>query len=147
MGSWQYDIIENYNKNQTVLQESLECAICYGLLIKPLVCPHCAHVFCCECLRNWSRTHPTCPTCRGMLAGMSIRIDNRLHKITEFVRINWDKLRKKFEKLYNTQCEKKLVEIQENDELRNVISTNRINLHLFYKKFYKAKEKISINEN
>lgn len=145
--SWQYNIIEDYNKNQSMLQDFLECSICYDLLVKPLTCPYCGNVFCCECLRHWSRKNSNCPTCRGELAGQTIKIDNRLHKISEFVRGNWGRWRNKFANFYKMQCEIKLSEFQKIEELRNVISTNRINLHLFYKKYYKIKEKISINEN
>lgn len=63
--TWQHDIVEDFNKNQAYLQECLECSVCYEIIIKPLVCPFCANVFCQECLRRWSRIHSNCPTCRA----------------------------------------------------------------------------------
>lgn len=73
-------------------------------------------------------------------------MDLRIQKIADYVRTNWENLRLKFEDFYKTQFEIKLNEIQEVEELKNVMSTNLINCHLLYKKYFRMKEKISINE-
>jgi hypothetical protein len=47
--SWQYEIVDLFNQDQSTLQECLECCICYEIIIKPLTCPFCANVFCQHC--------------------------------------------------------------------------------------------------
>ena len=40
-----------------------QCAICLGSHVDKAY-PNCGHVFCFECLANWSRIKLECPTCR-----------------------------------------------------------------------------------
>lgn len=145
--SWQHDLVYSFNKNQQKLQEQLECSICYEILVKPMACPYCKNIFCEICLKKWFQMTNRCPTCRVYLGGEFIHIDRRLENIAEFVKVNWDYLAKRFENFYKNQKEIKIKELEEIDEFKNVIAANQINQCLFYRKYTKIKEKITIKEN
>ena len=76
-----------------------------------------------------------------------IHVDKRLDNIANYVRLNWNDLAERFENFYKYQKSIKTKEVEEIEEFRNVISTNQINLHLFYRKYSKTKDKIKISEN
>ena len=144
--TWQYEIVENFNRDQAQLQDCLECSICYEIVIKPITCGFCGNIFCYQCLKGWTIKNSNCPTCRADIGGEIFRINVRLKSIADYVRKNWDNLRKNFEDFYQCQFEFKLNEIQEVEDLKNAVSTNLINLHMFLQKVHIMKQKISIKE-
>ena len=53
----------------TLLHSEVQCAICHGLVVAPLILLPCSHRFCGACIRPWTRSHDTCPTCRTVMRG------------------------------------------------------------------------------
>ena len=43
---------------------SQDCPICHNKLMKPVIEPHCQHVFCGKCILKWLKQKNTCPMCR-----------------------------------------------------------------------------------
>ena len=55
----------------TAETKDVECAICCGPMEEPSVGGGCAHHFCYECLESWTKTKPSCPTCRAPVWSIS----------------------------------------------------------------------------
>ncbi|KAK5778465.1 ubiquitin-protein ligase peroxin 10 PWA37_000280 [Arxiozyma heterogenica] len=43
--------------------ESRQCALCLSFMVDPSCAP-CGHVYCWDCLQNWTNERPECPLCR-----------------------------------------------------------------------------------
>ena len=51
-----------------LVHANFQCAICQGLVVEPHLLS-CSHRFCGACIRPWTRSHDTCPTCRTVMRG------------------------------------------------------------------------------
>ncbi|CAD8200242.1 unnamed protein product [Paramecium pentaurelia] len=43
----------------------LNCSICYSSIVDQGIVQNCQHVFCFQCIKQWSKQNLTCPQCRA----------------------------------------------------------------------------------
>jgi hypothetical protein len=55
--------------NEESISERLKCAICTMPFIEPVLtnCKIKRHIFCCQCIKEWIKRNPSCPSCRDKL--------------------------------------------------------------------------------
>ena len=54
---------DSYNRTQIAPKSSHDCPLCKDKMDTPTVCP-CGHVYCWQCITEWTGRFPQCPLCR-----------------------------------------------------------------------------------
>ena len=44
-----------------IFKDSIECPLCLGILINPVMCMNCQNVYCKKCVDSWSKKDDKCP--------------------------------------------------------------------------------------
>ena len=55
------------NNTQDISLDNKTCAICLGVLVKPVIDPICKNLFCEDCIYKWFNNKKNCPMCRNIL--------------------------------------------------------------------------------
>lgn len=83
-------------------ESSLICIICLDIIIEPIMCIKCQHVYCKQCIKKWSKINSKCPNrCENPEYQICLDISQLLSKLNFNCKkckniINYDEMEKHF---------------------------------------------------
>jgi len=138
---------KNYFDNLTNnLEDEMKCCICLNRYKEPLLCPHCHHFFCKNCLKKWfGENKNSCVYCRTLIGINSFLDISILKSIMPFLDLLKDNNNNYFNYIIKNNVDKEIIlcsnKIHEKSDDEEEEKEEKV------KKEKEEKEKININKS